>query len=361
MISKIEKKNVLIIGAGIHGITVAQELADKYNVTIVDANKKILWETSKNNHNRIHLGYHYPRSPETIQECKLGYNYYTREYSDCLVFPDFFYVISKKSKIRSDKFKTLMKAADLECVSIWPDDQFLNKKKIEDSFKVKEACINIDRFRKKAMHNIKKLKINLLLNFKIEKVNFSNKSVKLFSKNKAISVDADKIINCAYTYSNNILKVFGIKDNITKYRFEETEVAVVESKLKIPALTVMDGPYISILPYAGHKNQYLVYDVKNSVITRKSGILFKKSEKFKSNWMQMRKHGQKYYPFFNKLKYKYSLFANRPIPINNENDSRATRIIKQINKIDFYSIREGKLISAPYIATILKQILLNEE
>ena len=354
------KKNVLIIGAGIHGITIALELSKKYNVTIVDANKEILWETSKNNHNRIHLGYHYPRSRDTIQECKLGYEYFTKNYKDCLVFPDFFYVICKKSKTSSRKFKSIMKAEKLECRSSWPKEMFLNRAKIDDSFKVREACIDINKFRKKIIKELYDRNIALLLNFKIENVKWVNGMLLLNSENDKKLLSVDKIINCTYTNANNILKLFHIKDRLTKYIFEETEVAVVKSNVEIPALTVMDGPYISILPHAGHDRHYLVYDVKNSVVRRTTGTIFTRSKKYKSNWKQMLKHGLQYYPFFNNLKYKYSLYANRPIPSSARGDSRATRIIKQHYKIDFFTVREGKLISAPYIAAIFAKRLCGE-
>ena len=350
-------KNVLIIGAGIHGITIALELAKKHKVTIIDSNNDILLGTSNSTHNRIHLGYHYPRSTDTIYECKQGYDFFIKNYKDCLIFPDFYYVIEKKSKIKSNKFKNTMLQEDLDCNTSWPDSKFLDKSNIEDSFKVNEACINVPKFRKKVKTLLKKLKVNIILNFKINKIKKIENSIILKSQDKDIVLALDLIVNCTYTNSNNILKLFGIKNNYTKYCFEETEIAVVKSTTKIPALTVMDGPFISILPYAGYKNLYLVYDVVNSVIKNKTGIFYKQSSILKSNWKKILNHGLKYYPFFNKLEYKYSLYGNRPIPINAKGDSRVTKIVKQKYDIDFYSIKEGKLISAPLIASEFKKIL----
>jgi len=356
------RKQVLIIGGGIHGITIALELAKNSDVTIVDSNEDILLGASKNNHNRIHLGYHYPRSIDTIQECKQGYNFFIKKYKDCLVFPDFYYIISKKSKINAEKFKAVMSGENLKCVSSWPETSFLDYKQVEDSYKVDEACIDIDKFRKKINKQLLKLKVKTILDFTIKSVKKEdkNKLTLISNNNKKIKLAPNLIINCTYTNSNNILKLFHIKNNITKYVFEETEVAVVESETKIPALTVMDGPYISILPYAGHKNLYLVYDVVNSVVKKQTGKYFKESKKLKSCWEKMLKHGLKFYPFFKKLKYKYSLYTNRPIPVNIKGDSRATRIIKQDYDIDFYSVKEGKLISAPYVAFEFTKLLQNE-
>jgi hypothetical protein len=57
------------------------------------------------------------------------------------------------------------------------------------------------------------------------------------------------------------------------------------------------------------------------------------------------------------LKYKHSLYSHRPIPKNNEGDSRTTRIVKEDYAIDFFSIKEGKFISAPSIAQIFAEMI----
>ena len=63
------KKSAIVIGAGIHGVCIADELASNgLDVTIFDMHDDILRDTSKGCHNRAHLGYHYPRSLSTVQD-----------------------------------------------------------------------------------------------------------------------------------------------------------------------------------------------------------------------------------------------------------------------------------------------------
>ena len=89
-------RKVLVIGAGIHGITIAIELAKKGDsVTVIEAKDGILNGTSGATHNRVHLGYHYPRSKETAIECIQGYHHFLSDYKDSLLFPDFYYAIEK--------------------------------------------------------------------------------------------------------------------------------------------------------------------------------------------------------------------------------------------------------------------------
>ena len=358
---KFERKHILIIGAGIHGVTIALELSKDHDVIMVDANEDILMGASNATHNRIHLGYHYPRSKNTIRECKSGYDLFLKEHQECLIFPDFYYVIEKQSKISAQQFRNTMIGENLPCDSIFPDTSFLNISHIQDSFKVKEACFDMMKLREKLKRQLVESGIKQYMNSNIEGVERDGKKLRLLNINtqKApLELEVDLIVNCTYTYSNNLLKIFGIETNLTEYEFEETEIAVVESEMDIPAMTVMDGPFISILPYGNHKNKFLVYDVVHSVMSRENGLFFTKTEHGnRSNWSRMLEHGKKYYPFFDKLEYRYSLYSHRPIPKNNRGDSRTTRIIKENYDIDFFSIKEGKFISAPTVALQFKELV----
>jgi hypothetical protein len=352
------KKKILVIGSGIHGITLSLELSKDYDVTVIDGNHDILMGASNGTHNRIHLGYHYPRSVETISECKSGYDFFVDNYKSCLRFPEFYYVIEKDSFTSAEDFRKVMVSQGLPCETEFPEIKYLNRELIVDSFKVKEACFDLNKLRIALKSKLQLMSVNHIPSFEIKGYRISGKTITLKnSLNEELDIEVDIIVNCTYTYSNNLLQIFGI-ENFTEYEFEQTEISVVESDFDIPALTVMDGPFISILPYGDNKNQYIVYDVENSVRSRKTGYFFEFSDFTKtSNWSKIYEHGLKYYPFFKDLRYSHSIYSHRPIPKNIDNDSRATRIVKEDFEVDFYSIKEGKFISAPSIAVAFKKMI----
>ena len=84
-------KNVLIIGAGIHGCFLAKYL-NKFNINIylIEKNKDICLEASGATHNRANRGFHYPRSNETTSECKIAYDYFEKKYQNAfgVIFDD---------------------------------------------------------------------------------------------------------------------------------------------------------------------------------------------------------------------------------------------------------------------------------
>ena len=62
-------KKIKVIGAGIFGCCISIELAKSgYEVVLVEQDSDIMQRASKLNHNRIHFGFHYPRSPKTARQ-----------------------------------------------------------------------------------------------------------------------------------------------------------------------------------------------------------------------------------------------------------------------------------------------------
>ena len=66
---------IAIIGGGFYGVYLAYKLSKnkKIKVDLFEKNNLILKETAIRNQYRLHTGYHYPRSLETIQQTILGY------------------------------------------------------------------------------------------------------------------------------------------------------------------------------------------------------------------------------------------------------------------------------------------------
>ena len=146
---------------------------------------------------------------------------------------------------------------------------------------------------------------------------------------------------------------FNNKFKKINYKHQLTEVAVVRSEKNIPGITIMDGPFVTIMPLIGSKNKYLVYDVENSILKKSSKPISKKLAK--SNYKSMEKKLQKYLKNY-KIKYLKSNFGNRPIPSKDIEANRSTKILKlKVKNLKLLNILEGKYISAPFIAKNLSR------
>lgn len=80
------KKRVLIVGAGWYGCYTATTLLKRYGDTLdlqmYDLTGDIFGGSSSRNQNRLHLGYHYPRSYRTRKECRDGYEKFLKTFPD---------------------------------------------------------------------------------------------------------------------------------------------------------------------------------------------------------------------------------------------------------------------------------------
>jgi glycine/D-amino acid oxidase-like deaminating enzyme len=357
------EKNAIIIGGGIHGLTLAIELAqDNFDVTVLEKNEKIMDGTSKSTQNRAHLGYHYPRSKKTAIECKKGIDFFKEKYPEALIYPDTYYLIEKhSSKTTPEEFCKFCKGMDIPKAEGFPDEKFINKDIVSASFKVPEPVFDLKRLVKKLEEEIRTLNINIICSAEVIGFRKSDNKYKITTKEGNIenTYDADFVFNATYAHTNNIMKILDLEEDMVEYILQTTEIPVMESECAVPSLLVLDGEFFSVVPFGENKNLVLLYDVVNSVISKEKGYFLNIKEP-KSNLKAILEHGQKYYPFIKDLKYKYSLYGHRPIPSTIDNDSRKTSFKTHKKYPGIYSILEGKFVSAPLIAKKILQMVKND-
>ncbi len=98
------KKKIAIIGAGWFGCHIAYQLKklNTFDIKLYEKEKDIFLGASSHNQNRLHLGFHYPRSKQTRLQSKNGFDKFLKLY----------YFLTKKIKYNiygiSDSPETLL-------------------------------------------------------------------------------------------------------------------------------------------------------------------------------------------------------------------------------------------------------------
>ena len=99
---------IAIIGGGWVGCHLANKLRDVHTVTIFEKNAKLFQESSYNNQNRLHRGYHYARNSKTRELCADTFTRFTDDYN-FLVEPVFnnAYAIPSESVLDYGTYKKI--------------------------------------------------------------------------------------------------------------------------------------------------------------------------------------------------------------------------------------------------------------
>ncbi len=230
---------ILILGHGWYGCMIGIVcLLNNIEFLILDKNTDVFSGSSSKNQNRLHLGFHYPRSRETIDECANGHYKFADIFGDYIEpVENNMYGIDKNSKINFDRYKQIFNITDDKIIE---DDHIenlqINHNMFEKIFLCDEQQIN---------HDLLKKRFNETLKNYVEIINEEKIS---FDKNKVLynNIEYDYFFNCTYGQSK-----LGFSHLNNDYFYEVCLSIVYKSNLKTNnfALTVMDGDFMSLYPY----------------------------------------------------------------------------------------------------------------
>lgn len=336
---------IIIIGAGWYGLHSYLYLKNKYknfNITILEKEITFFNNSSNYNQNRLHLGYHYPKSYKTRDLCKKGYYKFIKQYYETIDFiKNNYYLISNESIL---DYKTYLK--------IYSNDKNYNHTLINNNFfkNIEGEIINT----KEQIINSNKVNNYFKKNMDFSKIFFGYevKNIKILKSKKKIIINnnliCDIIIDCTYNKFNMIKNtIFELTISLVYIRFNFND--------SFDSITIMDGDFFSLFPRNSSKKIYTLTHVKYTPLVKsfniediyKYNLTYEKIMEIKNN---MEKDVIKYYPNFHKnFKFK-SYFTSYKCKINNNNNSRECYIQENDNII---SVLCGKITGIYHLENYL--------
>jgi FAD dependent oxidoreductase len=233
---------VAVAGAGIYGATVAIRLAEQgHDVRLFDP-LGILRAASAINQYRVHAGYHYPRSLETIQETLEARAEFIRAFEPAIVRnSSHYYAIPKRdSRTPPDLYERVMKGHGLPLKPSRPE--WMNFDFIDRCYEVDENIYDPDVLRELIETRIYELGIP-----------FERKAF-----TAAMRSDFEFVVWATYGLgpSRRLFK-------IAKFQVAEKMLIELPPELQHVALVVVDGPFTAFDPY-GSSCRSLFGSAKNT-------------------------------------------------------------------------------------------------
>lgn len=340
---------IIVIGAGIFGITTALTLSENgYNVTLVERENDIMTMASKCNHNRLHFGFHYPRSFKTAKQSLDGYELFYDKFSKSIEnnFPNY-YLIEKNGKVLGEEFKSFCDELNVYYKEQLPENIEINLDNISFSIITNEPIFDFESIKSDLNNKLKNSNINLIL----------NKEISL----KSDLIDFDIVINTTYRNLNKINTLY----NIPKVELKLQDVIVPIFKMnnyKI-GITIMDGEYCSIMPKGFEEKTFLLYHVKNSVINQFEGYdvpdnwINNDSDYINKKINTIYSSSEFYYPFLKNCE-KISYWRTiRALPINDDDERLSTITINVVDNKKIISLLSGKITTCWLMSEKILKIL----
>ena len=351
--------DAIIIGGGFYGAVIAVYLAQQRglkSILLIDQEEDLLKRASYTNQARIHNGYHYPRSYTTAYRSRVNVPKFFQNWPQAIKkdFVALYAIARRNSKVTAKQFERfcLDVGAYIEPAN---SEHFLlfNQQLIEKVFSVHEYVFNADKLSEQIRSELKKADIKVRLNTQATHVTRGAEGglrVRMQSTDGGQEeISSRYVFNCTYSGLNQFKSNFFELQSKLKHEIAEMALIKMPPKLNNLAITVMDGPFFSMMPFPA-KNLHTLSHVRYTPHFSwedKAGVgpyqKLNEYEKITHADRMMRDAGR-YMPSILEGKYVESLFEIKTVLLKNESDDgRPILFEKHLDFPGFYSVLGGKI------------------
>lgn len=365
----------IIIGAGLYGMYAARACALKGDsVLLLEYDDAPFSRATYVNQARVHMGYHYPRSLSTATKSAGYFRRFVEDYGFAIhkSFRQVYATSAQFSWTNGTQFASFCKAAGIQCEEISPNT-FFQPGMCDGAFLTEEYTYDALVLRDHFLQEISALeKIELCCNARIQAITAQEDAyyVRYIHQGTEKLASAPFVLNATYASSNQVMDLVdggsrskgAFSPFDIKYELCEIILCRPSEKLKNTGITVMDGPFFSIMPFGltGYHSLTAVtftphvtsYDTRPSFACQRGADCSPEQlgncntcpHKPESAWPYMDHLARKYLLPEYTYTFEKALYSMKPILKSSEvDDSRPTSI--RVNSTDptFISVLSGKI------------------
>lgn len=360
MTSQKEIVDAVIIGGGFYGSAIAIYLAKARGlrrVILVEREPALLLRASYNNQARIHNGYHYPRSFTTAFRSRVNLPRFVRDWplASKQDFVKLYAIARRNSKVTAKQFERFCQEIGAK---IRPADtglkQLFEPRLIEEVFLVEEYAFDSTRLAQWAVEELRNTGIEVHYSTRALAISRSTEDNRL---NVALqpesgdpwSVTCRYVFNCTYSGLNQLSGDFPGTQASLKHEVTEMALVQVPDELHDIGITVMDGPFFSMMPFPArdlHTLSHVRYTPHFSWHDEAGVDPYSKLREYShdSRVDRMVRDVGRYLPSVFKTKYVESLFEVKTVLAKNEiDDGRPILFERHAELPGCYSVLGGKI------------------
>lgn len=371
------KYDKIIIGAGIYGLYSALFCGKRgEHVVVLEKEDEAFKRATYINQARVHMGYHYPRSYSTAIKSAGYFERFHKDYSfsELIEFDQIYATSANFSWTNAEQFRKFCKNANIKCEDV-PTQKYFKDGLCDGCFLTREYTYDAKILRDYFLEEIAKYEnVEIKYNSDIKKITKKKEMYEIELANGE-EYESGFVLNATYASVNQILNMLGYEPFKIKYELCEIILCSVSENLKNTGITVMDGPFFSIMPFGktGYHSLTSVtftphvtsYDALPTFDCQKNSNGYCTKEKLgncndcpakpESAWSYMSNLAKKYLKDEYEFKYEGSLFSMKPILKASEIDDSRPTVIKQFStNPTFVSVLSGKVNTVFDLDEVLK-------
>ncbi len=367
----------LVVGGGLFGSYAALYLAGKgYDVVLLEKEARLFTKASLVNQARLHSGYHYPRSIATALMSNDYKQRFAKEHRGFILFElEKYYAIDRYgSYTDSAQFERFCEYLNLHCDPVARHPLF-RFDRLEALYRTTEPSFDpalISAYYCRKLEGEKR--IRLLTGAWPLRVEGDAPVWKVLVQhgNEQFLLHAGGVLNATYSAGNAINRMFGVSPIPLMHEISEIALLYAPGLDKI-GLTVMDGPFGSVMPFGKSGLHSL-----SSVAYTHHRVSYEEQPRFScqeqqghclperpddcnacaaqpaSNYDKMALQMQRYFNEAGNWQHYFSLFTIKSkLQANFIDDGRPTEILSLRENPSFYCIFAGKINSIYEIEKVL--------
>lgn len=327
--------DAIIIGGGFYGAIIADYLATErglQRVVVLERESALLQRASFSNQARVHNGYHYPRSFTTAYRSRVNLPRFMQEWAPAVQtdFTKLYAIARRNSKVTAAQFVRFCQSisARLEPAPAHFHALF-DETLIERVFLTEEYGFNTDLVRQRIERRLAAANVHVALEREVTAMRLADGAVQVDLRHTGgggeTSLRAPHVFNCTYAGLNLIDGPHGGTQASLKHEITEMALVRLPSSLEGVAITVMDGPFFSIMPFPARQASTLShvrYTPHCSWIDTHARNPYAELAGYPkvSRYDRMLRDVSRYVPAMSSATYLESLFEVKTVLVKNEGD-----------------------------------------
>ena len=353
--------DVVIIGGGFFGMYIAEYFAKRgKKVLLCEKGTDYMQRASYVNQARVHNGYHYPRSILTALRSRISFPRFCKEFPECIddSFEKYYMVGKLLSKVTARQFELFCHRIGAVCEPA-PNKitRLVNPALVESVFSVVEYAFDSTKLKTIMHERLEASSVQSMFSTTVKRVSRKESELEVEvnigrEDSKTEKIIARQVFNCAYSMINYTLAESALEPIPLKHEMAEICLVEVPEELKDKGITVMCGPFFSVMPFPAiglHSFSHVRYTPHYEWYDGPGKSYINAYKHFdnvtkRSAWKAMLLDAKRYVPLLSQCKYRESIWEVKTVlPRSETDDSRPILFRPNYGINGFHCLMGGKI------------------